>query len=116
MVLRRLEGVFLSAGDAGESAPGFLRRAVPDRRDQLDLLWDAEPEDRAVLARAKPAGICLCGEVPARDHPPGAPGQLRRVGHDLYRDDAGVGGAPRDRKSTRLNSSHVRISYAVFCL
>src|SRR3989442_5879889 len=24
--------------------------------------------------------------------------------------------AKRDRKSTRLNSSHVRISYAVFCL
>src|SRR5690606_41595153 len=24
--------------------------------------------------------------------------------------------APRDRKSTRLNSSHVKISYAVFCL
>src|SRR5436305_15118403 len=33
---------------------------------------------------------------------------------------AGVAGRghqfPRDRKSTRLNSSHVRISYAVFCL
>src|SRR5690348_17703015 len=27
-----------------------------------------------------------------------------------------VGGAPRDRKSTRLNSSHPSISYAVFCL
>src|SRR3989442_4406989 len=27
-----------------------------------------------------------------------------------------VGDAIRDRKSTRLNSSHVRISYAVFCL
>src|SRR6266513_4659435 len=25
-------------------------------------------------------------------------------------------GRPRDRKSTRLNSSHVSISYAVFCL
>src|SRR5436305_8704409 len=25
-------------------------------------------------------------------------------------------GQQRDRKSTRLNSSHVRISYAVFCL
>src|SRR5436305_14899608 len=25
-------------------------------------------------------------------------------------------GRARDRKSTRLNSSHVRISYAVFCL
>src|SRR5436305_9330640 len=24
--------------------------------------------------------------------------------------------SPEDRKSTRLNSSHVRISYAVFCL
>src|SRR5690554_7464600 len=28
--------------------------------------------------------------------------------------DSGRGGS--DRKSTRLNSSHVRISYAVFCL
>src|SRR5207249_5880528 len=27
-----------------------------------------------------------------------------------------VAGALRDRKSTRLNSSHVSISYAVFCL
>src|SRR3712207_6896023 len=26
------------------------------------------------------------------------------------------GGQPRDRKSTRLNSSHANISYAVFCL
>src|SRR3989442_10975542 len=27
-----------------------------------------------------------------------------------------IGGTTGDRKSTRLNSSHVRISYAVFCL
>src|SRR3712207_8549150 len=27
-----------------------------------------------------------------------------------------VGGQPIDRKSTRLNSSHANISYAVFCL
>src|SRR5204863_2066402 len=27
-----------------------------------------------------------------------------------------LGALPRDRKSTRLNSSHVEISYAVFCL
>src|SRR4051812_49885870 len=26
------------------------------------------------------------------------------------------GGGPQDRKSTRLNSSHMSISYAVFCL
>src|SRR5690625_5883077 len=37
-----------------------------------------------------------------------------RFGHlmdDLHKIDI-----PRDRKSTRLNSSHVAISYAVFCL
>src|SRR5207249_11969838 len=33
---------------------------------------------------------------------------------DLHAADAGPHG--RDRKSTRLNSSHVSISYAVFCL
>src|SRR5439155_18956328 len=32
------------------------------------------------------------------------------------RDRRGRPGAPADRKSTRLNSSHVAISYAVFCL
>src|SRR5437870_6711532 len=37
----------------------------------------------------------------------------------LVADDPGVdrtGAVRRDRKSTRLNSSHVAISYAVFCL
>src|SRR5206468_5325191 len=34
-----------------------------------------------------------------------------------FRSTVCVGGAPaRDRKSTRLNSSHDQISYAVFCL
>src|SRR2546422_499739 len=38
-------------------------------------------------------------------------------GHDRGPADLGVGGArPTDRKSTRLNSSHGYISYAVFCL
>src|SRR3712207_7630140 len=45
-------------------------------------------------------------------HPAGDPG--RRDG-----EAPGHGGRPggrRDRKSTRLNSSHANISYAVFCL
>src|SRR5690606_40882268 len=37
--------------------------------------------------------------------------EMERVGSGF----AG-GGRGRDRKSTRLNSSHVKISYAVFCL
>src|SRR3989442_5529230 len=39
------------------------------------------------------------------------------LSHPRGRLDRGPGsGEPADRKSTRLNSSHVRISYAVFCL
>src|SRR5699024_11689136 len=44
--------------------------------------------------------------------------QLVQVGRVLARneDALGVGAVHQDRKSTRLNSSHVSISYAVFCL
>src|SRR5690606_39839712 len=52
------------------------------------------------------------GTLAARE-PLGALGQLRDVAEDLG--DLLV--VERlDRKSTRLNSSHVKISYAVFCL
>src|SRR5690606_41322348 len=51
------------------------------------------------------------------------PGLLASGGGPRHADRAAVdgpGGADprpaRDRKSTRLNSSHVKISYAVFCL
>src|SRR5690606_41339086 len=40
---------------------------------------------------------------------------IARVGHQVPFDDA-LDIYTRDRKSTRLNSSHVKISYAVFCL
>src|SRR5690606_29320252 len=39
--------------------------------------------------------------------------QMARFGDVQYYT---VTGDPEDRKSTRLNSSHVKISYAVFCL
>src|SRR5690242_21451384 len=39
----------------------------------------------------------------------------RHVGVDFHQ-RAGVAEVPVDRKSTRLNSSHMSISYAVFCL
>src|SRR5699024_11876058 len=44
--------------------------------------------------------------------------QLYFVWRYRYRKRKRVSGPPqnRDRKSTRLNSSHVSISYAVFCL
>src|SRR3712207_7477439 len=49
--------------------------------------------------------------------------RARRTPADLERETGAPGGAiygaathGRDRKSTRLNSSHANISYAVFCL
>src|SRR3712207_8471470 len=45
----------------------------------------------------------------------GEAGHGRGDGGDEQRDRAGDR-QPRDRKSTRLNSSHANISYAVFCL
>src|SRR3712207_7894271 len=44
---------------------------------------------------------------------------LAALGHDVVVDAStafSVPVHPRDRKSTRLNSSHANISYAVFCL
>src|SRR5438132_8120155 len=51
------------------------------------------------------------GDAAQRRRCPGHAAQLRRRGH--WRERAP---ARRDRKSTRLNSSHTVISYAVFCL
>src|SRR3712207_8080119 len=49
-------------------------------------------------------------------NPPGkmAGGSPRRV--PARRDPQSASAGRRDRKSTRLNSSHANISYAVFCL
>src|SRR5690625_3370974 len=41
---------------------------------------------------------------------------MRAGGKDSYIENVGRTRRHQDRKSTRLNSSHVAISYAVFCL
>src|SRR2546427_9128580 len=52
---------------------------------------------------------CGCSPSPAA-------GASRRSGFSDRRRLLGEGAGSRDRKSTRLNSSHSQISYAVFCL
>src|SRR3712207_8789427 len=55
--------------------------------------------------------------VVLEDHPDVAPGRRRR--RDVLPGQAhaaAIGILEPDRKSTRLNSSHANISYAVFCL
>src|SRR5690606_39467298 len=75
-----------------------------------------------------PVDVFECGGVAGRRVAvvAGGPGQVEPVGlvqrghvHQQEQRLLGGGGrddVDRDRKSTRLNSSHVKISYAVFCL
>src|SRR5690554_7499330 len=42
--------------------------------------------------------------------------EISRTSHPFYTGKSKLIDTAGDRKSTRLNSSHVRISYAVFCL
>src|SRR5690349_23729102 len=58
-------------------------------------------------AREAAADVTLVDEPVPRRQP--------SAGHEL-RHASGRSGAAGDRKSTRLNSSHVEISYAGFCL
>src|SRR5207249_9627867 len=51
-----------------------------------------------------------------RDYPDPLPGNTRRRRTAEQDRPLGRGAREGDRKSTRLNSSHVSISYAVFCL
>src|SRR5688572_31602712 len=74
------------------------------------------------LFRSQPplhAGAAEAGDSSARLEPASAaraagvgPRSLRAAGRAPRRSPA----RPQDRKSTRLNSSHSQISYAVFCL
>src|SRR2546426_8006089 len=64
--------------------------------------------------------LSLHDALPISGGAPHRPARARARAHLLrYRQrlcGRRVGADPRDRKSTRLNSSHLVISYAVFCL
>src|SRR5438445_8470160 len=51
-----------------------------------------------------------------RSQVPKSSRKLARPEIPVYEKDLSVTSGRRDRKSTRLNSSHANISYAVFCL
>src|SRR5439155_23350383 len=93
------------------------RRAIhsfPTRRSsdlfaagELDATVDRHPG-------GNPGPLRPGGAAPAPD-PSRAPGEATRDSRAPLLQD-GILQSDGDRKSTRLNSSHVAISYAVFCL
>src|SRR5690349_22484798 len=73
------------------------------------------------LFRSSLRAIAALGTKPAHSTTAAGPGRFRTQVDGGNADGAaghrkGDGGGDQDRKSTRLNSSHVENSYAVFCL
>src|SRR5205807_5771134 len=89
-----------------------LSRAINVTRTEADLkkLWPREEWGKRHLQMIY-FGRKYC---PARNHDMRACPICSWAGRAARRASAGSRG--RDRKSTRLNSSHLVISYAVFCL
>src|SRR6266508_5266225 len=114
-------GVVARAASFTSMAPGAeLTRLAPELDVDLlladapdELLADGAPDEQlaAVLART-PCDVAL---LVSRDATPEGPVLVPFGGaeHDWAAVELGAWFA-RDRKSTRLNSSHVAISYAVF--
>src|SRR5690625_4615765 len=73
------------------SPPALLGRSFGGLKPELDVLADREPGEQSVLLEDDAAFGTGSVDLPTIDE-------------------------RRDRKSTRLNSSHVANSYAVFCL
>src|SRR5690606_20994255 len=89
--------------------PEPLRERVVDR-----LVEQRQRHHRIMLGLAKPTSHALLPRLEQLLHPGY---QVRR--HERPAHESQIGVDPNrhgDRKSTRLNSSHVKISYAVFCL
>src|SRR5690606_12485388 len=93
---------------AGSEDPGSIaqlesvRTQLADRTEQMEELsarWEREK-----------AGLNLVGDLKAQLE------QLRMQADRAQREGDLTAASKIDRKSTRLNSSHVKITYAVFCL
>src|SRR3712207_7814647 len=82
------------------------------RRPPRSTLFPYTTLFRSVLPRPAELGL-VADEVL---HPPGHPARGDELVDGLARVALRVGRDREDRKSTRLNSSHANISYAVFCL
>src|SRR5690606_41258483 len=89
----RRSSELIVAPEVADSIPGVPRYPQADGSVKLSAAW--------LIERAGFKGYRLGGAGVSERH------ALVLVNH---------GGATLDRKSTRLNSSHVKISYAGFCL
>src|SRR5690606_40674676 len=114
-------------GPAARGEQHVHRSLVPTRGCQVERRHPERPPSRRIRAVLEQRTDDV--EVPAprqgrMQGGVGFGGRRARLGAGPVLQEPRGGGTPavegrevqRDRKSTRLNSSHVKISYAVFCL
>src|SRR5699024_11784664 len=94
----RLEGLKSCAAASGRGV-----RTVPAAEHPGQTAQGAQQRERLAAA-------------PPQRRDPGDPDRAAVPGGDVQHKAGVFAAAKGDRKSTRLNSSHVSISYAVFCL
>ena len=97
----------LICDQASSSATGTMTQEI-QRRTRSVPSWSSEP----TLEKRRASRASRWGVGPLA-HGGGAHEPLPRRDRGARQDPVAQGG---DRKSTRLNSSHLCISYAVFCL
>src|SRR5690606_42013887 len=105
---------FLSCFGALGWLCSFPTRRSSDLRAMLDFGMPMGPLrllDEVGLDVAVHVAKTLSAAFPDRMRIPEVAAKLAEKGHLGRKSGSGL-----DRKSTRLNSSHVKISYAVFCL
>src|SRR3712207_7050986 len=96
----------------------MIRRPPRSTLFPYTTLFRSEGAERGILGQDRGGGglgtqeVLHAGHVLVREQPAQAAGR----GHGIFGDRGLAGIVGRDRKSTRLNSSHANISYAVFCL
>src|ERR1035441_9727562 len=94
------------------------QRGAPDRAGQLRKL---DPRERRLLELFRRHGTATAGEIAkhlglAQRTVVGLCRSWLKTGFLELKNPSRKSRSYRDRKSTRLNSSHLGISYAVFCL
>src|SRR5206468_13051827 len=105
-------GEKLKVGIKNNISTNFFFLISGDHRD-IHSYPTRRSSDLSAQRRAERAPLDGRGPAPVRD----LSGALSRPARAPDRSRTGAGPRPsRDRKSTRLNSSHDQISYAVFCL
>src|SRR5690606_39556838 len=88
---------------------------TPSLHDALPISMDTHLPDRRAIEVELADALIRIGDLAGMLDLDLASAVIEKMEYNAIRADHKLS-VRRDRKSTRLNSSHVKISYAVFCL